>query len=1417
MQDRDTIRLETPSLPKGGGAITGLKSDVAKSGPDGAANISIPLPLNAGRGFAPTLFLSYNSRAGNGAFGFGWDINLLAIRRRTKKGVPQFDVSDEFIAPDGEVLVPQQTDDGTPVTRTASALLGQTLESDFTVQSWRSRVETDFSRFEYWVADDSGKDFWVLYTPNGDVHLFGRNDQARISNPENTQQTAVWLTESSVSLTGEQIYWQYRAEDEIDCGTEELNSHPGTIAQRYLSAVWYGNKIAGRNKLPALKIVPDETEWLFMVAFDYSAEIEDLTQKPAWHLPGTEEWACRNDSFSSWEYGFEIRTRRICYSISTYHFINALSGNTSAESTPQLIFLLALTYNTLSAGAELKSIQNVAWEPDNSLTSLPPVDLGWSELPLPPTSEWQQRDDLANLNAWQPYQMIDLNGEGISGILYQDSGAWWYRAPIRKEGGGSDDITWDKPTPLPKIPALSGNGILADLNGDGYVEWLISLPGVHGYYERTPEREWLNFIPISAFPVEMSHPGAQLIDITGAGLSDLVLIGPKSVRLYVGTGENWEKAQDVIQATGITLPIAGRDERVLVAFSDMAGSGQQHLVEVRADSVRYWPNKGHGNFGTPISMTGFMQSATTFNPEQLFLADIDGSGTTDLIYAQSSKISVYLNRSGNTFDAPIEINLPAGVRYDRTCSLQVADIQGLGVASLVLTVPHPVPQHWIYNLTTVKPWLLVSMNNNMGAQRSITYRSSAQFWLDEKQEATAAGEPVPASYLPFALHTLYRSDVIDEITGNHLVSTTSYRGGAWDGREREFRGFGFVEITDSDTEISQGTAVEISPPAVSRNWYATGLTAVDERLATRKWSGDDAAFDSFTPFFSVGSGSEEHDITPDETIAFWLERGLKGLLVRTELFGKDGSDLETIPYQVVENRPTVRLVAEPGSAKYPVIWPSLLEIRTYTYERIANDPQCSQQITLSCDDVGQTLAEMAINYPRRTAPATSPYPDYLPETLFASSYDDQQQQLVVTISQNSWHTLSDSDEGIWLIGLIDTVQTDVYLYPSTSVPTTGLIYESLDASGKPSGTPTNQALASWQRYWYLDSNDNAVAYTPAFPPRLAYSEAAMLDEEMVTELQEDLTDAVLQEAGYLWLAEQHVWVIQGGFTTYDTEEHFWLPLTYRDSTLTGALTISRDPYDCVITKTVDAAGLTTQISYDWRFLTPDNVVDINANVHWSTQDALGRVITMRFNGTENGEAVGYSNTAMSKEELSAQSLIYPTPPLPIAQGYAYVTDSWMDKTNTPVPPHTIMIITDQYDTGAESDKQQVRQSITFSDGFGRELQTSLRYEAGDAWQYDEDEGAIIAETAQTDFRWAISGRTEYDNKGQAIRTFQPFFLNDWRYVRNSSARQDLYADTHYFDPIGREKEVLTAKGWTRRTLYTPWFVVNEDENDTLSS
>ncbi|MCU5775374.1 virulence protein [Erwiniaceae bacterium BAC15a-03b] len=1441
MQTTEPLRLNPPSLPSGGGAITGLKSDTPVAAPDGGASLSIQFPVSGGRGYAPTLVLNYHSQRGNGPFGMGWDLDLPSVRRRSDKGVPLYDLSDEFIGPDGEVLVAVQTSSGEEKRSASSLLEGSETLGKFIVRSFRARSESDFSRLEYWTPDGgTGVDFWVLYRPDGQVHLLGRNPQARIWDPQNHAHTAVWLLESSVSPGGEQIYYQYRGEDNKNCDAAELKAHPdaGSVAetdtdsraydgaQRYLVAAYYGNKKAARS-LPALTEPLREYDWIFVVKIDYGVRVTSKESPPSWQRPTYGDWALRKDLFSRYQYGFDLRTRRLARQVLLFHRINTLKGSRNEGEPLELVSRLLFDHNENASLTTISWLQLMAYEQGTrTLRVLPPHECFWQSFENPTNPRWQTLTP-GGLSPLQPWQLVDLNGEGMAGILYQDNGGWWYRAPERRAGNDPDAVSWGDATPLPVIPAARARGTLADLNGDGYLEWVITAPGIAGRYERTPEDGWLHFTPLSALPTEYHHPRAQLADILGAGLSDLLLIGPRSVRLYAAQGDGWAGGKTVVQSADIMLPVPGADARVLVAFSDMAGSGQQQLVEIRATGVQYWPNLGHGRFGHAIEMPGF--SVSDFNPDQLYLADIDGSGTTDLIYARSDQLQIWRNQCGNRFAPPFAVRLPAGVRYDRTCYLYLADIQGLGVASLLLTIPHPTPRHWLCNLSTAKSGLLIGMTNNMGARHRFFYRSSAQFWLDEKAAAVATGAPIPPCYLPFAVHCLQRVEMQDEITGNLLVSSIRYRHGAWDRQERELRGFGWVEVSDSDTIAAEGSAKEISMPAVQRNWYATGLPALDKQLASEYWQGDKAAFSSFTPRFTEGSGDSEQTIEADEHNAFWLQRGLRGLLLRSELYGRDGSHQATVPYSVTENRPQVRLVQSKG--KYPVVWPAVVVSRTYLYERIDSDPQCSEQLGLTCDEYGQPLRQLTIHYPRRARPATNPWPENLPASLFADSFDEQQQWLRLQLLQSSQYHLSNLTNGIWWLGLADRSRGDVYLHPASAVPAGGLTLELLLKNDSLVAPQLPSVLTGQQQIWYFNALSQPSPRAPGFPPRVAFMETAGLDSEMVSELagkvtENNLTQAGWQQADYLFPRDSEknkkLWVARQGYLNYAAQDHFWLPVSYQETLLTGKITVTRTAFDCAIKQLTDASGLTVSAEYNWYFLQPCRITDANDNQYSVTFDALGRVTTMRFSGTENGQQSGYSSASVTIPVSASDAFeLGKKGPLAVAQCVAYIADSWWSTTRqagAKMPPHVVILTTDRYDSDPA---QQIRQQVIFNDGFGRVLQVSTRQENGAAWQQNDDnslstdsEGLPLV--VNTPHRWSISGRTEYDNKGQRVRQYQPFFLDGWKYLRDDSARRDLYADTHYYDATGRETDVKTAKGWLRRRLYTPWCVVNEDENDTAA-
>lgn len=1426
-----TTPFTPPSLPRGGGAVSGSAGALNAGGPDGTAGYSIPLPSAQIRSVAPAVALSYSSAGGSSPFGLGWQCGLPAFRRETRFGTPIYTEQDAFTGPDGEVLR------ATGEERTATLLAGMSVGEHHVVR-YRSALDDPSTRTERWTSSESGETFWLQYAADGSLTLYGWSTSARLSAPGDTHAVAEWMIEETVTATGEHVLYRWRDEDDARCTEEELSAHP-SVSGKYPDEICWGNVAPADHFLVTVSVPPPET-WLCSLRFDYGERLPRSAARPEGGF--TTPWRLRHDCFSRYHYGFDVRTRRLCRKVLLFQRTGLLSG--TGDATPEYISGIELSYDESPVVSVLTACRQISYESDGTPVSLPPLEFEMARSAHASVQGWQP---VRELDGFFPpvWQFADLYGEGIPGILWQDNGAWWYREPLAAPGG---EVTWGDSRPLPAAPG--GTGMLADPDSDGRPDWLISAPGMHGYFTLSPDRSWRHFIPLDAVPVEFRHPGARLADLTGAGLQDLVMIGPRSVRLWPSAaGKGWQTARDVPQADGVTLPVFDRDERRLVAFSDMLGAGQLQLTEITAEGVICWPGLGRGRFAPPVTLSGFSVPAGEFSPRRVYLADLDGSGCSDIIVLGSREIRVFINQSGNGFVAAPSVPLPEGLMADDTCTLQVADIHGLGVSTLVFTVPHMAPRSWSYSFTAHKPWLLSEICNNMGALTRLVWQSSARSWLEEKEELRAAGH-APVSYLPFPVHLLSRVYSQDEITGVTLVSSTRYRKGVWDGKQREFRGFCFTEQTDTH-EDARGTDGALTPPARVKSWFLSGIAERDAELAADFYPAEPAYPAGPVRFTQRDINGHDIPLEPDEKSLYWLFRALKGRPLRQEVYGDDGSALEAVPYSVSHSRWQVRATWTQQAGE-PVALVIPLETLSWQCERIQNDPVISQSITLDVDAYGSVTRAVTVNYPRTGRATAADYPVNLPEGLFDAARDDQQFITWLSLSRASWHHITEPENGIWLCGLPDASCEDVLSLPADAVPAKGFSFEYLSADDSPLNDSDALTLKGQQKTWWCAGAPDAPLDVPVRPPLPAFTETAEFDDAALAAFDGVLSDEQLQEllrkGGYVTAPRlydpkgEELWVRRNGFTYYGDAASFWQPDGGRDSLLTGITRVERDALHCVVTQVTDAAGLTTKASYDWRFLTPFLITDVNDNQQMAAFDAFGRLSSSRFWGTENGEPAGYSPDASFAPPASVDVALA-LKGIPVASCHVTVADSWMPRSpddgtrcgmlalrrrypeGVPKewlaernPPYVISLQTDRYDTDPA---QQVRLQVVHCDGFGRVLQTAVLNPPGDALVRTPDGALATGEdgaplTQHVDIRWAVSGRTEYDNKGQAVRNWFPFYLNDWRWVENDTARNNLYADTTFYDPTGRPYRILTAAGWERRTQYFPWFTVAEDENDTAA-
>src|SRR4029453_16558891 len=123
-----------------------------------------------------------------------------------------------------------------------------------------------------------------------------------------------------------------------------------------------------------------------------------------------------------------------------------------------------------------------------------------------------------------------------------------------------------------------------------------------------------------------------------------------------GFGAAEKVRQTFDEETGPRLLFA--DGTQSIYLSDLSGDGLTDLVRIRNGEVSYWPNLGYGRFGAKVTMDNapWFDAPDLFDERRIHLADIDGSGVTDIIYLGRDGVQLYFNQSGNSWSKPRRLN-----------------------------------------------------------------------------------------------------------------------------------------------------------------------------------------------------------------------------------------------------------------------------------------------------------------------------------------------------------------------------------------------------------------------------------------------------------------------------------------------------------------------------------------------------------------------------------------------------------------------------------------------------------------------------------------------------------------------------------------------------------------------------------------
>ncbi|HEY1380561.1 MAG TPA: SpvB/TcaC N-terminal domain-containing protein, partial [Gemmataceae bacterium] len=851
------------SLPQGGGALHGIGETFSPDLFTGTGNFTVPLALPPGRnGFQPQLSLVYSTGNGNGPFGLGWALGVPGIGRKTSQGVPRYDDrADTFLLSGTEDLVPVP---GEPTGATR----------------YLPRTEGLFARIRH--VRVAGSDYWEVRSKDGLVSVYGTprprrasadwRDPAAVADPDDTTRILAWKLSGTTDQFGNRIEYAYERDSQQSDGPH----HWDQVRLAEVRYADYGDPAAPR--------------FLVRVRFTYDR---------------------RPDAFSDYRAGFEVRTVRRCTRIDV---VIGQEAETLARSY-QFEYLdqqpppaQPLPPNRVSL---LSRIRVVGHDGANA-EELPPLDFRYTAfepagrrfIPL-------AGPDLPARSLASPdLELVDLFGKGSPDVLEMNGTVRYWR----NLGGGR----FDRPRPMREAPAgvsLGDRGVqLLDANGDGRADLLVMTPEIAGYFPLRFDGRWdrRSFHRYRAAPsFDLQDPEVRLVDLDGDGVTDAIRSGSRLECFFNDPKDGWMETRQVgRESLDVSPDFSFADPRI--KWADMSGDGLQDVVLVHNGSVTYWPSLGRGNWARRVTMANSPRLPADFDPRRVLLGDVDGDGLADLVYVEDTRVTLWINQGGNGWSQPITIE--GTPRVSDSSALRLTDLLGNGVGGVLWTSDAQTPSrpHLFFLDFTggIKPYLLNAMDNHMGSETRVEYVPSTRFYLeDAKRPETRWKTP-----LPFPVQVVARVEVIDALSRGKLASEYRYRDGYWDGAEREFRGFRLVEQLDTETFDTyhrpglHGPDVpfapipdrtQFAPPTLTRTWFHLG--PVGDEFG--EWEGADSSAE-FWP------GDPQVLSRPPEVSSFLNAlprrakrdalRSLRGRILRTELFGRDGSAAQDRPYTVTE-------------------------------------------------------------------------------------------------------------------------------------------------------------------------------------------------------------------------------------------------------------------------------------------------------------------------------------------------------------------------------------------------------------------------------------------------------------------------------------------------------------------------------------
>lgn len=1082
------------------------------------------------------------------------------------------------------------------------------------------------------------------------------------------------------------------------------------------------------------------------------------------------------------------------------------------------------------------------------------------------------RPSLAALNRGRQ-QLLDLAGDGNLDLVE-------FGPPMSGFYSRNENAGWDRFRTFPDLPNVNWqdpNLRFVDLTGDGHADILVTDDQVFAtWYESKAEDGFGSGMHVPLAGHEEEGPrlvfadGTQsiyLADMSGDGMSDLVRIRVSDVCYWPNIGYGRFGAKVTLDNAPWFDDSVSFDQR-RVHLTDTDGSGPTDIIYLGRDGVHVYLNQ-HGNSLSEKRL--LTQMPRTDSLTSISVVDFLGRGTACLLWSSplagdSRRPIRYLDLMGGIKPhllATVRNNLGVETRieYSSSTKFYLED----KVAGRPWATRLPFPVHVVSKVETRD---LISGNRFItestyhhgffdGIEREfrgfgrVDQRDAEEFGVSyQSSEGAPATNHDPAFDVPPTLTKTW-------------FHTGAYFSGARISRqfEDEYYREGDPDQTDSELSLAQREAMLLDDTVLP-----TDLAAEEAREAVRSLKGAILRQEIYALDKTDASDRPYSVSERNYTIQPAQPRGAN----RHAIFFTHARETIDFHYErklfPVQNGKIVDagIAAQDPSAKWLA------------------DPRVSHTITLDVDDYGNVRQSVAIAYGRR-------FDD--PDPVLTDIDRKKQKQLFVTLTEASFTNavlfpdayrapLPAAARTYELIKLRPASQqpniTNLFrfyellaLVAQAGDGAHDLVYEDVNAT-RAMGAGVYRRPIEDQRTRYRSNNLGQLlsfgalqtlalpgeTYKLAFTPGLL---AAVFQRPHTNQATENLLPnpgAVLQadasrasdRGGYVDLDGDGRWWIPSGrifFHPTETEApadelleatgHFFLPRRFRDPFARSGLVDYAN--DLLPAKTRDALGNTVEALHDYRVLQPRQLTNPNGNRSFVAFDAFGLPVATAVRG-KIGETLGdllddFGDFDADPALAQLQGFVAHPADLKAAllksatSRFVYDLDRYR---RCGEPPFAATLARETHASDALPPQGvQIQVSFGYSDGFGRELQSKIQAEPGDAPTRaanvllpggDVSPGALaladgvpVLGAAAT--RWVGKGRTVYNNKGKPVKQYEPFFSSTQLYEAETEMTDSGVTPILFYDPVERVVATLHPNHTFEKVVFDPWRQETWDVNDTV--